>query len=62
MYYLLKFQFKKQNIKKYWKMEKDTGKVREKWGNFVSPEKVGTLTVLNADKSFSSFEICCLSC
>ena len=25
-------------------MEKNTGKVREKSGNFVSPEKVGTLT------------------
>ena len=30
---------KKQNTKKYWKIGKNTGKVREKSGNFVSPEK-----------------------
>ena len=36
------FQFKKQNIKKYWKIEKDTGKVRE----FCQSGKVGTLDEL----------------
>ena len=35
VYYLLKW-LKKQNIKKYWKMEK---KILEKSRNFVSPEK-----------------------
>ena len=36
----LNFQLKKQNIKKILeKMAKNTGKVREKSGNFVSPEK-----------------------
>ena len=33
------FQSKQQNIKKYWKMEKDTGKVSE----FCQSRKVGTL-------------------
>ena len=34
--------FSKENktLKKYWKFGKNTGKVREKSGNFVSPEKV----------------------
>ena len=33
--------FSKENktLKKYWKIGKNTGKVREKSGNFVSPEK-----------------------
>ena len=33
--------FSKENktLKKYWKIGKNTGKVREKPGNFVSPEK-----------------------
>ena len=31
--------YKNKTLKKYWKMEKNTGKVREKSGNFVSPEK-----------------------
>ena len=33
--------FSKENktLKKYWKFGKNTGKVREKTGNFVSPEK-----------------------
>ena len=43
VYYLLKcIKFlvrKNKTLKKYWKMEKNTGKVREKSGNFVSPEK-----------------------
>ena len=43
VYYLLKcikFSVRKnKTLKKYWKMEKNTGKVREKSGNFVSPEK-----------------------
>ena len=30
---------KNKTLKKYWKMETNTGKVREKSGNFVSPEK-----------------------
>ena len=30
---------KNKTLTKYWKMEKNTGKVREKSGNFVSPEK-----------------------
>ena len=36
----IKFSVKKnKTLKKYWKMAKNTGKVREKSGNFVSPEK-----------------------
>ena len=33
--------FSKENktLKKYWKIGKNTGKVREKSGNFASPEK-----------------------
>ena len=33
--------FSKENktLKKYWKIGKNTGKVREKSGNFVGPEK-----------------------
>ena len=33
--------FSKENktLKKYWKIGRNTGKVREKSGNFVSPEK-----------------------
>ena len=33
--------FSKENktLKKYWEIGKNTGKVREKSGNFVSPEK-----------------------
>ena len=33
------FSKKTKYLKKYWKMGKNTGKVREKSGNFVSPEK-----------------------
>ena len=29
------FSKKNKTLKKYWKMEKNTGKVREKSGNFV---------------------------
>ena len=47
MYYLLKcIKFlvrKNKTLKKYWKMEKNTGKVRE----FCQPGKVGTLHVHN---------------
>ena len=36
----IKFSVKKnKTLKKYWKNGKNTGKVREKSGNFVSPEK-----------------------
>ena len=35
----IKFSQNKQILKKYWKIGKNTGKVREKSGNFVSPEK-----------------------
>ena len=36
----IKFSVKKNiTLKKYWKMARNTGKVREKSGNFVSPEK-----------------------
>ena len=48
MYYLLKcIKFlvrKNKTLKKYWKMEKNTGKVRE----FCQPGKVGTLKVLQS--------------
>ena len=33
------FSLKNKTLKNTRKMEKDTGKVREKSGNFVSPEK-----------------------
>ena len=33
------FSLKNKTLKKYWKNGKNTGKVREKSGNFVSPEK-----------------------
>ena len=33
------FSLKNKTLKNTGKMEKDTGKVREKSGNFVSPEK-----------------------
>ena len=33
------FSLKNKTLKNTEKMEKDTGKVREKSGNFVSPEK-----------------------
>ena len=33
------FSYKRKLLKKYWKNGKNTGKVREKSGNFVSPEK-----------------------
>ena len=46
VYYLLKcIKFlvrKNKTLKKYWKMEKNTGKVRE----FCQPGKVGTLNIL----------------
>ena len=33
------FSEENKTLKKYWKIRKNTGKVREKSGNFVSPEK-----------------------
>ena len=34
------FSLKNRTLKKYWKMGKNTVKVREKSWNFVSPEKL----------------------
>ena len=33
------FSKKNKTLKNYWKMEKNTGKVMEKSGNFVNPDK-----------------------
>ena len=61
MYYLLKcIKFlvrKNKTLKKYWKMEKNTGKVREKSGNFVSPEKWEPCSLLVGLKDINSIFI-----
>ena len=48
--------FSKENktLKKYWKIGKNTGRVREKSGNFVSPEKWEPWSKWNWFKTYQS--------
>ena len=49
------FSEENKTLKKYWKIGKNTGKVREKSGNFVSPEKWEPWL---SDKSLSTGKYC----